>query len=91
MIFGHGAVHELRKIKELLELYCKAIGMAINMNKYIVLLNGLSEEIKNQLALLFPMTISDLDLEFSVPSGYQKKMINFVGLKTLLHGTMLLS
>ena len=39
IIFGHGLVKELDKMKEVLELYCKPMGMRINMNKFTKLIN----------------------------------------------------
>jgi hypothetical protein len=53
LIFGHGLVKELEKIKELLDLYCKATGMVINMNNYILLCNELVDDAKTQIELFF--------------------------------------
>jgi len=61
MIFGHDSVQELRKIKELLDLYCTATGMRINMNKSKMLISDLSEEVKSQADSMFLMSICDLD------------------------------
>lgn len=53
MLFGHGFMNELEKLKDLLNLYCKATWMEINQNKSLLLFNELADDIKTQAAAYF--------------------------------------
>lgn len=53
MLFGHGFMNELEKLRDLLNLYCKATGMEINQNKSLLLFNELADDIKTQAAAYF--------------------------------------
>jgi hypothetical protein len=61
IIFYQGTTMELRSIKEILDIYCQAIGMEVNMVKSSKLFNELEDEIKTQIKYLFPINYSDLD------------------------------
>jgi hypothetical protein len=61
MLFGHGFVKELEKLKELLDLYCKVACMEINMNKSLMSFNNLIDDIKAQAKIIFPMKTCVLD------------------------------
>jgi hypothetical protein len=41
LLFGQGSLRELKKYKELLDTYCGAIGMEVNMGKSCMLFKGL--------------------------------------------------
>jgi hypothetical protein len=45
MLFSLGTVSEAKKFKEILDLYCKAIGMEVNAHKSSILFNGLQENL----------------------------------------------
>lgn len=42
LLFTNGAIHEGMKLKEILYLYCKAIGMEINVPKPSIRFNGVT-------------------------------------------------
>jgi len=60
-IFGHGSLTGLRSIREILNLYCKATGLEINMRKSSLLLSGVSENVKAQIEILYTMNVMELD------------------------------
>jgi len=56
--FGRGNLREQSYLKTILDLFCKAIVMEINMNKSCILASGLSDAFLRRLEQLFPMNIS---------------------------------
>jgi hypothetical protein len=60
MIFGQGSNRELKSINDILDIYCKAIGMEIHMSKSIMLFNKVEEEVRMQFMNLFPMNFVDV-------------------------------
>jgi hypothetical protein len=61
MIFGQGSSKEMKSIKKILDIYCKATVMEVNMTKSLMLFNVLEEEVKMQVLNLFPMNYVELD------------------------------
>jgi hypothetical protein len=78
LLFGRGNLREQSYLKTILDLFCKATGMEINMNKSCILANGLSDAFLRRLEQLFPMKIEPLDvgvkyLGFHLkPNNYKK-------------------
>ena len=48
VMMGEGSWENLKEAEKILELYKKAMGMHINVNKYIMLENGITEAIKER-------------------------------------------
>jgi hypothetical protein len=48
ILFEAGTFKEAQKYKEILDIYCKAIGMEINILKSSILFNEVKEEIQRQ-------------------------------------------
>ena len=61
MLFGNGSLQELKKIMELLDLFCKVTVMMTDMNKSKILTNEHYKEAKLQVVSLFPTIVNDMD------------------------------
>jgi hypothetical protein len=46
ILFGASTIQEMVEYKELLDLYCKAIGMEANFSKSSILFNGMKEDLE---------------------------------------------
>jgi hypothetical protein len=49
LLFGDGTSQELRSLRTILDLYCKAMGMELNLRKSCMLLNCIPMDVSNQL------------------------------------------
>jgi hypothetical protein len=65
-------MRELSYVKKILDLFCKAMGMEINMDKFGILVNGLSASLQRRIEQLFPMKVDPLDKGFKYLSFYLK-------------------
>jgi hypothetical protein len=61
MIFGHGSIRELKSIKEIIDIYCLATCMEVNMEKSSLLFKELEEATRSQVTN--PMPKNHLDIE----------------------------
>ena len=57
LLFGDGMVQELRKLKDILDLYCKVAGMQLNLTKFSLLENCTSKEVLRLFEDVRPLTI----------------------------------
>ena len=64
VMMGEGTWENFRKIKQILDLYKKAIGMHINVENSILSENSLSEMIRNRLITEVPYIIKPLSKGF---------------------------
>jgi hypothetical protein len=71
-LFGRGNLREQSYLKSILDLFCKATRLEINMNKYCILTNGLSDDLLRRLEKLFPMKIEPLNVGVKYLGFYLK-------------------
>ena len=63
-LFGFGSLEEWKAFKEVLDIFCEASGMSININKSSFLHNDLDADFLQNLAGIFPYRIDLLSKGF---------------------------
>jgi len=61
LIFCEGTRRVIYIFKGIMDLFCKAIGMVINMKKFMMTLWGIFKQENNHIAQLFPFKMADLE------------------------------
>jgi hypothetical protein len=61
LIFCEGTRRIVEKFKNILELFCKATGMIINLDKSTISMWGITEQEHGYFSQLFPYQVIDLD------------------------------
>jgi hypothetical protein len=72
ILFGNGSISEWEVFKEVLELFCKATGMAFNPQKSVFLEAGWDVEGLTLLKALFPFEVNPIDEGFKYLGFYIK-------------------
>jgi hypothetical protein len=66
ILFGVGVFSKFQGLKNILELFYTSIGMEVNKEKYLVLINGIQEEVASHLqsCLSFPQNHLDEGIKY---------------------------
>jgi hypothetical protein len=72
LMFGDGTSQELRSLRIILDLYCKAIGMELNLRKSCMLLNYIPMDASNQIKDIMSITCNEFEQGFKYLGFYLK-------------------
>ena len=72
ILFCFGSLEEWRAFKDILDIFCEASSMSININKSSFLHNDLDEDILQNLAGHFPYRLDSLSKHFVYLGCYLK-------------------